>query len=148
MIPQAISYSSALIGRALPLLLAFQPAARPAGGGGGGGGGASGGGAQINPMSQIFMLVAVVGFMYFFVLRPENKRRKEQEDMNRALRKGDKVVTSGGMIGNIVTIDDREVTIEIADKVKVKFMRDSIARKYDAPAPAADAAQDASTAKK
>lgn len=146
MIPQLLSLSHSLVGRSLPLLLAFQPAARPPGGGGGHTGGGGGGG-SINPTSQILMLVAVVGFMYLFVLRPENKRRQDQEELNRALRPGDKVVTTGGMIGTIVSVDDRELTLEIADRVKARFMREAVVRKYEAPAAAAPAS-DATTSKK
>lgn len=126
----SLSHLDAFAGRCLAHLVAWQPAATSDGGGaprGGGGPAASPGGGI---MGMLFPML-IVGLIYFVMLRPMNKQRKEQEEMNKALRKGDRVVTKGGIVGTIIGIDDREVVVEIAEKVRVKFVRSAIEQKYD-----------------
>ena len=61
---------------------------------------------------------------YFLLIRPQQKKMKEQKAMLGSIRRGDKVVTGGGIIGTVSkVIDDEEVTVEIADGVKVRVMR-------------------------
>ncbi len=134
MIPTVLSPPHALDGLWNLVLLA-QPAAAP-GAGHGGGSHASGAGGLF---AQPLFMVAMVAFVYFFMLRPMNKQKKDQEDLNRSLVKGDRVVTSSGIIGTITGLADGEVTVEVAEKVRVKFLRESITRKYD-PAAATPAA--------
>ncbi|MCH8955489.1 preprotein translocase subunit YajC, partial [candidate division KSB1 bacterium] len=71
--------------------------------------------------------------MYFLIFRPQAKKQKRQTAMIGALQKGDKVVTSGGIYGTIVGIKENEKTllIEIAEKIKIKITRSSIARKVE-----------------
>lgn len=123
-------------------LLWMQPAATGGGGGGGGGGGASGGGSQYC-MVQAGIMAAVLLFSYFFMIRPEQKRREEAENLLKQLRKGMKVRTTSGILGEIISIDDRVVMLGIADKVKINVLRSHIAGPEEEPKPA-----DAKDAKK
>jgi len=69
--------------------------------------------------------------MYFLVLRPERKRQKQAAELRSNIKKGDKVLMSSGMLGEIVGIEDDFITVEIADKVRVKFQRASVAQVLD-----------------
>ncbi len=113
-------------------LMAFQPASRSGGGGAhtspAGGGGASGG------MMNFIMLPAIFLFVWFFMLRPMRQQQKDQESLQKGLRKGDCVVTNGGMIGTVFEVFEKEIVIELADKVRVKFLRDSVTKKYETAA--------------
>jgi preprotein translocase subunit YajC len=85
----------------------------------GGGGGAS------SIMSFLPIILIFVVF-YFLLIRPQQKRAKEHRNLLSNLKEGDKVLTSGGIIGRITGIRDDEITVEISDKVRVKFARGSI----------------------
>jgi preprotein translocase subunit YajC len=72
-----------------------------------------------------FVLIFVI--MYFLILRPQQKRAKDHQAMVKAMRKGDTVVTSGGIVGKVTKIiDDNEVEIQIADNVRIRQMRPMI----------------------
>lgn len=64
--------------------------------------------------------------MYFVMIRPENKRRREAEDMLKSLRKGAKVRTTGGILGEIISVDEREAVLQVADKVRINVLRGNI----------------------
>ena len=72
--------------------------------------------------STVFMLVMMVAIMYFVMIRPENKRKKEAEEMRAAVKKGDKVVTIGGITGTVVDVKDNKFVLETgADQVRIEF---------------------------
>ena len=72
-------------------------------------------------------MVLVFAIMYFFMIRPQQKKMKEHQSMLGALRKGDQIVTQGGVIGKITKVkDDTEVEVEIASGVKVRVVRSTI----------------------
>ena len=72
--------------------------------------------------STVFMLVAMLAIMYFVMIRPENKRKKEAEQMRSTLKKGDKIVTIGGITGTVVDVKDNKFVIESgADQVRIEF---------------------------
>ena len=72
--------------------------------------------------STVFMLVMMVAIMYFVMIRPENKRKKEAEEMRSAVKKGDKVVTIGGITGTVVDVKDNKFVLETgADQVRIEF---------------------------
>jgi len=75
--------------------------------------------------------------MYFLLLRPQQKRQRELDDLLKALKKGDKVRTSGGIRGEVVELTDTEVTLLIADKVKINVLRSHVASRAERPAPEA-----------
>jgi preprotein translocase subunit YajC len=89
---------------------------------GGTGGGNAGGG-----LSTFIPLILMFAIFYFLLIRPQQKKAKQHKAMLAAVRKGDKVVTSGGLHGEVTGITDDVVTMEIAPKVRVKVSRGSIA---------------------
>jgi preprotein translocase subunit YajC len=89
-----------------------------------GGGGQEGG--QQNPMSFFIFMAVLFAVFYFILIRPQQKRQKDHRRLLENLKKGDKVVTTGGLQGTVVSLSDTVVTVEIADKVKVKVGRSFI----------------------
>jgi preprotein translocase subunit YajC len=82
-----------------------------------------------------FVLIFVV--FYFMLIRPQQKKQREAQEWLKSLKKGDEVVTSGGLIGRISGLTDAVVTLELQEKVRVKVLRSSITGKPPAPgAPA------------
>lgn len=65
--------------------------------------------------TSIIMLVALVAVFYFMIIRPENKRKKAAEQLRSSLKKGDKLTTIGGIVGNIVQVNDDTIIIETSD---------------------------------
>ncbi len=94
-------------------------AARPTGGGGGG----SGWGGSVQSLGMLALMFVV---FYFMLIRPQQKRAKEHAAMLGGLKKGDRIVTTGGLIGRISGITDRLVTLEVAEKVRVQVLRAQI----------------------
>ena len=76
---------------------------------------------------QIGMLVVMMGIFYFMLIRPQQKRQREHDEMLKSLRKGAKVRTTGGIRGEIVDINDTEAILLIADKVKINVLRSHLA---------------------
>jgi len=71
---------------------------------------------------SIIMLVAMLAIFYFMLIRPENKRKKEAEQMRSAVKTGDKVVTIGGITGTVVDVKDNKFVLETgADQVRIEF---------------------------
>jgi preprotein translocase subunit YajC len=115
-----------VLSRVMPTLLAMQDAksgapAAPAAGGGGGGGG--------SPLMSLALPLLMIVFFYFVIIRPANKQRKEQDALMKGLQKGDNVVTSSGIIGKISGLDEQYVTLEISERVRVKFLREAVTKK-------------------
>ncbi len=77
--------------------------------------------------STIIMFGLMFLILYFMIIRPQRKRQQERQKMLDGLKKGDKVITSGGIHGTIAGLDDKIAVVEIADKIKVKVERGSIA---------------------
>ncbi len=77
-------------------------------------------------MQSIVLFGLIFLIFYFMIIRPQQKRQKERQKMLDALKKGDKVVTSGGIHGTIVGIEEKTALVQIADSVKVKIDRGSI----------------------
>jgi len=92
-----------------------------------GGGSATGQGGG-NPMSLIFMIIAIFAVMYFLMIRPQQRQKKQHQDMLSQVGKGDKVVTAGGVHGTITGVKDNTVIVKIADNVKVEVNRSSISQ--------------------
>ncbi|RJP89681.1 MAG: preprotein translocase subunit YajC [Desulfobacteraceae bacterium] len=90
--------------------------------GGAGGQAAAGGGfGAFVPIILMFVI------FYFLLIRPQQKKAKAHQEMINALKKGDKVITSGGIHGVIAGLDETTVTLEIAEKVRIKVTRSSLA---------------------
>lgn len=86
-------------------------------------GSASGG----SGMTSILMIVIMLAIFYFLLIRPENKRKKQAEEMRSSLKKGDWITTIGGVYGRVVGITDRTVVIETSeDRVRMEFVKSAI----------------------
>lgn len=66
-------------------------------------------------MYSIVLLVLMFALLYFFMIRPENKRKKQAEEMRNSLKKGDQITTIGGIVGKIVMVNDETIIIETSD---------------------------------
>ena len=77
--------------------------------------------------STIMMIVLMIAIFYFLMIRPENKRKKQAEEMRNSLKKGDWLTPIGGVYGRVVSITDRTVVIETSeDRVRVEFLKSAI----------------------
>ena len=98
--------------------------------------------------STIVMMVAMLGIFYFMLIRPENKRKKEAEQMRSALKVGDRIVTIGGICGTVVSVKDDRFVIETgADQVRIEFSKWALSTNETAAAAAAEAKKKAAEAK-
>ena len=91
---------------------AYAQAAAPAGGAAG--------------LASFLPLILIFVIMYFLMIRPQQKRAKEHRAMVEALKKGDEVVTQGGLVGKITAVRDNELEVEIAAGVKVRVIRSTV----------------------
>ena len=99
-------------------------------------------------LSTIIMLVAMLGVFYFLMIRPENKRKKEAEQMRSDVKVGDEVVTIGGICGKVVHIKDEKLVIETsADQVRVELMKWALSTNESGNARAKEEAKKAAEAK-
>lgn len=78
-------------------------------------------------MSNLILFGSIILIFYFMIIRPQQKRSKERQKLIDSIKKGDKVITSSGIYGTIAGIDEKTVLVQIADNVKVKLDRGSIA---------------------
>jgi len=84
-------------------------------------------------------LIAIVAIMYFLMIRPQQQQRKAHEAMVEALRRGDEVVTAGGLMGKVTKVkDDTEVEVQLTEGVKVRVVRSTIARVVSKTEPASE----------
>ena len=98
--------------------------------------------------SSIIMLVAMLAIFYFMLIRPENKRKKEAEQMRSSVRKGDKITTIGGIIGTVVDVKENNIVIETsADQVRIEFAKWAISSNETAAENAKAEAKKAEEAK-
>jgi preprotein translocase subunit YajC len=77
-------------------------------------------------MVQLVPIVLVLGIFFFLVIRPQQRERRRKEQMLAALKKGDRVVTSGGLIGTVIGVTDRRVTLKLGDSVRVECLRSAV----------------------
>lgn len=77
-------------------------------------------------------MVIMIALVYLLMIRPQQKRAKEHEEMVASLKVGDEVVTSGGMFGKITRVGEDAITLEVAEKVKIRVLPSSIGRKVEA----------------
>ncbi len=75
---------------------------------------------QFGPILLIFVI------MYFLLIRPQQQQQKKMQLMIKALKKGDRVVTSGGMLGTVVGVDDAKIVLKVADDVKMEFLKSAV----------------------
>ena len=87
-------------------------------------------------MSFWIMILLLFGVMWFFMIRPQRKQQKELEKFRSELKKGDKVVTAGGIYGTIAEVNDKTVLIKVDGEIKLRVDKNSIVRDYSADAQA------------
>ena len=98
--------------------------------------------------STMVMLVVMLAVFYFMLIRPENKRKKEQEQMRSSIRKGDQIVTIGGIVGTVVDVKEKNIVIETgADQVRIEFEKWAISSNATAEAAAKEKAKKEQEAK-
>ena len=115
---------------------------------------AAAGGNQM--ISTVLMLVIMVAVFYFMLIRPENKRKKEAEELRSNVKTGDQITTIGGIVGTVVSVKDEKFVIETgADRVRIEFQKwalstneTAVAAKKEADAKAAEEKAKAKAAKK
>jgi preprotein translocase subunit YajC len=90
-------------------------------------------------LTQFVPLIAIFAIFYFLVLRPQSKKAKDHQKMLSELKKGDDVVTQGGIIGRITGIKDSEMTLQVQEGVRLRVLRSSITGVYTPAAPKAEA---------
>ena len=92
-------------------------------------------------VGMILPLILVIGVFYFMMIRPENKRKKEAEDMRSALKEGDEITTIGGIVGTVVNVKEDKFVIETsADRVRIEFAKWALSTNETAAAAAKEAA--------
>lgn len=79
-------------------------------------------------IGMILPLVLIMGVFYFLLIRPQQRKAREHQDMLKKVAKGDTVITAGGFIGKVIkVVDDNELQVEIGDNVRVRVLRSGIA---------------------
>jgi preprotein translocase subunit YajC len=85
-----------------------------------------GGNPEGSLISTLVMFTLIIAIFYFMILRPQQKRQKERQKMLDAVKKGDKVVTAGGLHGVVAGIDEKTILVQVAENVKLKFDRTAV----------------------
>jgi preprotein translocase subunit YajC len=89
-------------------------------------------------IASFIPLILIFAIMYFLLIRPQQKRVKEHQKMVEALRRGDQIVTQGGVIGKVAKVkDDGEIEVEIADGVRIRVVKSTVAQVLNKTEPAA-----------
>ena len=98
--------------------------------------------------STIIMLVGMIAVFYFLLIRPENKRKKEAEQMRSSVKNGDEITTIGGIVGKVVNVKEDKFVIETgADQVRIEFAKWALSTNETAAAAAKEEAKKAQEAK-
>jgi len=94
----------------------------------------------MDAVGQFIPLILIFGIRYFLLIRPQQKKMKEHQNMVSSLRRGDQVVTQGGLIGKVVKVkENNELEVELAEGVKVRVVQSTIAQVLSKTEPATDA---------
>ena len=90
-------------------------------------------------MMNIVFIIGLFAIMYFVMIRPQQKQMKAHRELLTGLKKGDEVITQGGIIGRIQVVSEREVTLEVATGVRIRVLKSSVAGRFAVGEPAAAA---------
>jgi len=82
-----------------------------------------------SPYASVIMMVLMFAVFYFLLIRPQQKKAKEHQQMLEAIKKGDEIVTNGGLLGRVTGVGDRTLTVEISEKVRVRVLKSQVAGK-------------------
>ncbi|UCD33820.1 MAG: preprotein translocase subunit YajC [Desulfobacterales bacterium] len=97
--------------------------------------GGAAGGQGAGGFSGFIPLILMFVIFYFLLIRPQQKKTKEHREMISRLKKGDRIITSGGLHGRITGVSDTTATVEIADKVRVKIARGNVSQVIQSSSP-------------
>jgi preprotein translocase subunit YajC len=86
-----------------------------------------GGGSATSMLVQFMPIILIFVIMYFLILRPQQTKARQHREMVANLRRGDTVVTSGGLIGKVAKVDENELLVELAEGIRVKVVRGMVA---------------------
>ena len=95
------------------------------------------------PQNMLFLVAIFFGIFYFMIIRPQQKQQKTHKSYLESLKKGDEVITNGGLIGRIAGVQGDVLTLEIANNVRVRVLKDQANRPFVVKEPPAPAAEDA-----
>lgn len=93
------------------------------------------------PQNMLFLVAIFFGIFYFMIIRPQQKQQKTHKSYLESLKKGDEVITNGGLIGRIAGVQGDVLTLEIANNVRVRVLKEQVNRPFvvkETPAPAAE----------
>ncbi|ASB50871.1 preprotein translocase subunit YajC [Alkalitalea saponilacus] len=79
-----------------------------------------------NPLMSLLPFLLIIVVFYFFMIRPQMKRQKELRKYREALKKGDKIITTGGIYGRVTEVKDSQIIMEIADDVKIRIDKSAV----------------------
>ena len=96
---------------------------------------ASGAAGQTDTLLTFLPMVAIFVVFYFLLIRPQQKKAKEHRALVAALKRGDRVVTNGGIYGQVTHVADDHLMVEIADGVRVRILRDAVSNVPSRPEP-------------
>jgi preprotein translocase subunit YajC len=82
-------------------------------------------------LSQILPFVFLIAIMYFVIIRPQNQQAKKHKEMVESLTKGDKIITTGGLVVEIKKVEDKFFMIKMNNETEVRLVKDAVARKYE-----------------
>ena len=116
--------------RSLALILVLASAALPAHA-------AAGAAAGPSILGQLLFFIPLILIFYFLLIRPQQQQRKRHAAMIDAIKRGDSVVTSGGLIGKVTKVGEQELTLELSDGVRVRAIRSMVADVREKGAPVA-----------
>ena len=77
-------------------------------------------------MSTLIMFGSIIAIFYFMILRPQQKKQKQHQQMIESVKKGDKIILSGGLHGTVAGLEDKTILVQVAENVKMKFEKGSI----------------------
>jgi len=79
-------------------------------------------------VTQVLFFAAIFAIFYFLLIRPQQKQKRDREQMLSAIKKGDRIVTTGGLHGTVTGLNEHTVTVRVADQVKLEFDRSAVGR--------------------
>lgn len=85
------------------------------------------GGESGGMMSTLIMFAAIFAIFYFMIIRPQQKRAKEREEMLKNVEKNDQIITNGGIYGKVIQVDEKTILVDIGENTKVKFDKNAVA---------------------
>lgn len=99
-------------------------------------GGAGGEGSQGGIFGMLIPIALMILIFYFFIIRPQSKRQQDHNKMLSDLKRGDEVVTTGGIIGRIHAVTDAIITLEVAQNTRIRVLKGQIAGRHESEKPA------------